>query len=177
MNDPLSEWLGLQPKWSIAFPETHFSLARPVNQPVVDDHDAMVVFGDSSAIYAAMITDPGQKPFTPIAATTIIHGWTVEDGNLYFVDGVDLISWDLRDFAKRHSLQLVDDASVATARAALDELNKAIQSVEWATFLEQAEDEWERLTAQQAASLSPSDERDRLDALAPDYFGMLRALR
>src|SRR6185369_10862263 len=60
---------------------------------------------------------------------------------------------------------------------ALGELNKAIQSVEWATFLEQAEDEWERLTAQQAASLSPSDERDRLDALAADYFGMLRALR
>src|SRR6185369_9328008 len=134
MNDPLSEWLGLQPKWSIAFPETHFSLAKPVNQPVVDDHDAMVVFGDSSAIYAAKITDPGQKAFTPITATTIIHGWTVDDGNLYFVDGVDLIVWNLGDFAKRHTLRLVEDASLPTATAALADLNKALQSVEWATL-------------------------------------------
>src|SRR5689334_21182998 len=147
-HDILAPWLGLQPKWTIPFAKSYLSLVRPVNQPVVDDPDALVVIGDSSAIYAAKVTDPGQQALPRITAATYIHGSIIDDGNLYFVDGVELIAWNLGDFTKRHSLQLVDASELPTAQAALEDLKKALQSVEWATLLEQAEDEWLRLTAQ-----------------------------
>jgi hypothetical protein len=101
----------------------------------------------------------------------------LDAGKLYVVDGVEIALWNLGDGVKTHSLQLVADDDAAKARAALLDLKKAIQSVEWATLLEQAEDEWIRLTTQQVATPPPSDERDRLDALAADYFAMLRAMR
>ncbi len=179
-DSPLSALPGLQPKTSIAFANSHASLVRSMNQPLVDDDDGLIIFGDSSSIYLARVADPGQAPYPKlptIKATTFIHGWVLDVDKLYVLDGVELTMWNLGEGVKLHSLQLVDDTSVATARAALGELNKALQSVEWATLLEQAEDEWVRLTAQQAACPSPSAERDRLDALAADYFAMLQAMR
>lgn len=136
--------VGLQPKWNIPFPGSHASLVRSMNQPVIDDHDGLVIFGDSSAIHLARVSDPGQGPYTKlptIKATTFIHGWVIDTGNLYVVDGLELTVWNLGEGVKQHTLQLVDDTDVTTARAALGELNKAIQSAEWAALLEQAEDE------------------------------------
>ena len=80
--------------------------------------------------------------------------------------------------AKGQTLKLVKDpAEIAQANEALGELRKAIQRVEWSTLLEQAEDEWVRLTTQQSAAAPFSDERDRLDNLAADYYRMLKGLR
>ena len=181
MNDnPLREYLAMPPKWSIPFVGFHASLVRPMNQPIIDDDDGLVIFGNSSALYLARIADPGQEPYAKlktIPATTFIHGCVLDAGKLYVVDGVEIALWNLGDGVKTHSLQLVADDDAAKARAALLDLKKAIQSVEWATLLEQAEDEWIRLTTQQVATPPPSDERDRLDALAADYFAMLRAMR
>lgn len=177
MHEFLSEWLGLPPKWTIAFSNSHLPLGRPVTPPVIDDGDALVVFGDSSAIYVAKITEGGQQAYLTIPATTYIHGWVIDSNDLYILDGVQVVMWSLIQKTKLYSLQLIDDSDVATAQTAFGELKKAQQSVEWATFLEQAEDEWVRLTAQQAACPSPSDERDHLDALAEDYFLMLKAIR
>ena len=179
-ENPLSAYLALTPKWPIAFDKSYASLVRPMNQPIFDDENGLVIFGDSSAIYLARVADPGQAPYSKlpkIKATTFIHGWSLDAGNLYVTDGVEVSMWNLLDGVKTHTLQLVDDTEVAAARAAMVDFNKAIQSVEWATLLEQAEDEWIRLTTQQAAAPHPSDERDRLDTLAADYFHMLTALR
>lgn len=179
-ENPLSAFLALAPKWPIAFDKSYASLARPMNQPIFDDGNGLVIFGDSSAIYLAKVADPGQAAYPKlpkIKATTFIHGWSLDAGNLYVSDGVEVSLWNLGDGVKTHTLQLVDDTDLAAARAAMTELNKAIQTVEWATLLEQAEDEWIRLTAQQVAAPQPSDERDRLDALAADYFHMLTAMR
>lgn len=165
MSDRLLNTLvGLQPKWTITFQGSHASLTRPVNQPIFDDDpDGLVIFGDSSAIYLARVANPGQGPYTKlpsIKATTFIHGWALDAGNLYVVDGVELSVWNLGDAVKRHTLKLVADDDVTTAIAALAELKKAIQCAEWAMFLEQAEDELARLT-------TPSS----------DYVRMVEALR
>ena len=104
------------------------------------------------------MADPGQAAYPKlpkIKATTFIHGWSLDAGNLYVTDGVEVSVWNLGDAVKTHTLQLVDATDVAPALAAMTELTKAIQTVEWATLLEQAEDEWIRLTAQQVAALSP----------------------
>lgn len=170
----------LPPKATITFPGSYTSLVRTMNQPVIDDPDGFVIFGDSSSLYIGIVGETGQGryPKLPtIKATTHIHGWVLGAGNLYVVDGVELAMWNLGDAVKRHTLQLVPDADLTKAHTSLSDLNKALQRVEWATFLEQAEEEWTRVTTQQAATPSPSDERDRIDALASDYFAMLMAIR
>jgi hypothetical protein len=93
------------------------------------------------------------------------------------LDGVELSAWDLRDGQKRESIKLLKGDDAAQAIEALGDLKKGMQRVEWATLLEQAEDDWVRLTRQQSASQPLSDERDRLDALVADYFQMLLAMR
>src|SRR5215203_2357432 len=163
-DSSLNALVGLQPKWNIPFVGSHASLARPMNQPIFDDDpDGLVIFGDSSAIYLARVASPGQGPYSKlpsIKATTFIHGWALDAGNLFVMDGVELNVWNLGDAVKRHTLQLLSDQDATAARAVLGELKKAIQSAEWATLLEQAEDEWAHLTPPQ-----------------PDYLHMLEALR
>jgi hypothetical protein len=69
-----------------------------MSQPVIDDPDGLVIFGDSSALYLAKVADPGQGPYSKlptIKATTYIHGWVLDLGNLYVVDGVELTMWNL----------------------------------------------------------------------------------
>src|SRR6266478_1493934 len=170
----------LQPKWSISF-KTRSSLARTINQPVlVDNPVGLVIFGDTSMIYLAQVADPGASVYGTLGtvkATTYIHGWTVNSGRLYVLDGVELAAWDLRDGVKRETIRLLKEPEAKQAIEALNDLQKAIQRVEWATLLEQSEDEWVRLTAQQEAAAPLSDERDRLDTLAWDYFRMLKGLR
>ncbi len=170
----------LQPKWSINF-KTRSTLALEISQPlIVDNPVGLVVFGDTSTIYLAQVADPGADAYShlpTIKATTYIHGWTVNSGRLYVLDGVELSAWDLRDGQKRESIKLLKGDDAAKATEALGDLKKAIQRVEWATLLEQAEDDWVRLTRQQSAAQPLSEERDRLDLLASDYFHMLVALR
>lgn len=136
---------GLQPKWTVTFTGVHASLTRPINQLIFDDEpDGLIIFGNSSAIYLARVANPGQGPYTKlptIKATTFIHGWALDAGNLYVLDGVELSVWNLGDAVKKHTLKLLADDEVTIALAALGELQKAIQSAEWAAFLEQAEDE------------------------------------
>src|SRR5215211_4094773 len=155
---------GIPPKWTIVFLNSHASLVRPINQPIFDDDpDGLVIFGDSSAIYLGRVGSPGQGPYAKlpfIKATTYIHGWGLDAGKLYVLDGVELSMWDLGDAVKRHTLQLVAEPDATPARSALGELKKAIQGAEWAALLEQAEDEWARITPPQA-----------------DYLRMLEALR
>jgi hypothetical protein len=181
MSDNTSGAAGdLQPKWSISF-KTRSSLSRMINQPlIVDNPVGLVIFGDTATIYLAQVADPGAGVYerlSSVKATTYIHGWAVNSGRLYVLDGVELSSWDLRDGTKRESLKLLKDADAKQAVEALGELQKAIQRVEWATLLEQTEDEWVRLAAQQSAATPLSDERERLDELASDYFRMLKSMR
>lgn len=171
----------LQPQVSITF-DQRASLTRTMNQPViVDDPAGLVVFGDTTAIHLAEVVSSGAEvyPRLPIIkATTYIHGWTVSVGKIYVLDGVELSAWDISTGQKATALKLIrDNSKVAQANAALADLQKSIQKVEWATLLEQAEDEWLRLTAQQSAAAPSSDERDRLDTLATDFFRMLKGLR
>ncbi|HEX5876370.1 MAG TPA: hypothetical protein VFY60_17100 [Pyrinomonadaceae bacterium] len=167
-------------KYRIEF-EARGSLSRTVTAPVaMNDPVGLVLFGDSSAIYIAHVTDSGSWPYpklSSIRATTYIHGWALNAGKLYLLDGFELSYWDVPEGRKTRSLNLLGDTDATTATAALKELQKATQRVEWATLLEQAEDEWVKLTAEQAAAKPGSDERDRLDNLAADYLKMLRALR
>ena len=168
----------LPPKTTISFTDHYASPVRTMHQPVIDDHNGLIVFGDSLGLYIGLVGESGTRFRVPfIKADTYIHGWAISDGSLYIVDGINLLMWSLVDAERRHTLKLVADDVAADALKALDGLNKAIQSAEWAVLLEQAEDEWIRLTAQQAAAPSPSDERDRLDKLAADYFPMLVAIR
>ena len=171
----------LQPKFVINF-NLRASLARQISQPlIVDEPVGLVVFSDSSAVYLAQVADPGAgmyKTLGTVKANTYIHGWSVSSGRLYVLDGVELAAWDLREGTKKEKLNLIKDpAEIQKATDALRDLQKAIQRVEWATLLEQAEDEWVRLVAQQSAAPPSSEERDRLDTLASDYFRMLRSLR
>ena len=163
-DSPRDVPVGFAPKWNIPFLNSHASLVRPVNQPIFDDDpDGLVIFGDSTAIYLARIGNPGQGVYAKlptIKATTFIHGWALDAGKLYVIDGAELAVWDLGEAVKRHTVQLVSDQDAVTARAAWGELKKAIQSAEWATLLEQAEDEWTRLTPPQ-----------------PEFLPMLEALR
>ena len=170
--------LTLTPKTTINFPNAFTSLVRTMNQPVIDDLNGLIIFGDSSALYIGLVGEQGTRYKLPvIKAATYIHGWVISSGILYVVDGIELAMWNLGDAEKRHVLKLVADDDAGTAVKALDELNAATQSADWAALLEQAEEEWTRLTIQQAAAPSPSDERDRLDALAASYFAMLVAIR
>jgi hypothetical protein len=148
IKSPPNASIGLTPKWKIPFPTFHASLARPLKPLLFDDDpDGLIIFGDSSAIYFAQVsTGSGVYGKLPtIKATTYIHGWALDAGSLYVLDGVDLTKWDLGEAAKRHTVQLVAEPDATTARTALGELKKAIQSAEWAAFLEQAEDEHDRL--------------------------------
>lgn len=182
MSDDLLGAAGdLQPAVSIDF-KLPASLARTMNQPVIVDNPAgLVVFGNTAMIYLAEVISSGATIYErlpSIKATTYIHGWTVSAGKIYVLDGVELTMWDIRSGKKEPTLKLIRDASKVTqANAALGELQKVIQKVEWATLLEQAEDEWLRLTTQQSAAAPATDERDRLDTLATDFFRMLKALR
>ena len=171
----------LQPQVAINF-NLRASLARMMSAPViVDGIVGLAIFGNSSEIYLAHVPDKGGDVYVAlpsVTATTYIHGWTVQSGKLYVLDGVELAMWDLSEGKKGRAINLVKDPeAIAQATTALADLQKAIQRVEWATLLEQAEDEWLRLTSQQSAAPPFSDERDRLDSLAAAYFHMLKELR
>lgn len=179
-NETLTAPGDLAPKWSINF-NTRASLARSFGQPaIVDDPVGLVVFGDSSAVYLAQVQDPGAGVYAKlpsIKATTYIHGWTANSGRLYVLDGVELSAWDLRDGQKRESISLLKGDDAKNATTALADLQKATQRLEWATLLEQAEDDWLRVTAKQNAARPVSAERDELDTTAADFFRMLKSLR
>src|ERR1043165_3531758 len=154
-NEPLGAPGDLQPKWTIPF-NARATLSRTFNQPfIVDDPVGLVVFGDSTAIYLAQVTDPGAGVYAKlgtIKAQTYIHGWNVSSGRLYVLDGVELAAWDLRKGTKDETLNLLKDAEAKKANDALAELEKALKRVEWATMLEQAEEDWIRLTTKQNAA-------------------------
>ena len=180
-NDVVGAPGDLQPQVAVNF-NLRASLARPMSAPViVDGIVGLAVFGNTSGLYLAEVPAKGAAVYSRLSsvrATTYIHGWTVHMGKLYVLDGVELSMWDLSSGAKGQALNLVKDpAEITQANEALGELRKAIQRVEWATLLEQAEDEWVRLTSQQGAAAPFSDERDRLDNLAADYYHMLKTLR
>src|SRR5829696_2946948 len=172
------------PKYHVDF-NLRGSLARAMKPPVVvNDPIRLVIFGDSSTIYLAQVTDSAAVPYAPlksIKATTYIHGWSVdraeETVRLYFVDGVELCLWDLKEGKKLHGLNLLRDAEYTTATQSLTNLQKVTQRVEWAMLLDQAEDEWVKLTAERNAAEPGSAERDRLDQLTEDFLPVLRALR
>jgi len=170
----------LQPKYEIEF-DTPGSLARAANAPIaMNDPVGLVIFGDSSAIYIAHVTDSGAAPYShlsSIPATTYIHGWSLLSGKLYVIDGIKLSYWDVSEGTELRSQALLTNTEATTAAAALKELQKATQRVEWATFLEQAEAEFVKLTAEQQAARPGTPDRDRLDRLVADYLKMLRALR
>ena len=180
-NDAVGAPGDLQPQVAINF-NLRASLARTMSAPViVDGIVGLAIFGNTSELYLAHVPDKGGDVYAPLSsvkATTYIHGWTVHVGKLYVLDGVELSMWDLSSGQKGQTLNLVKDpAAIAQSNQALGELRKAIQRVEWATLLEQAEDEWLGLTKQQNAAVPSSDERDRLDTVAADYFRMLKTLR
>lgn len=162
-DDPPNPSAGLAPKWKVVFPGSRASLVRPINQPIFDDDpDGLVIFGDSSTIYMAKVGS-GAAPYTklsPLKATTFFHGWALDAGNLYVMDGGELSVWNLADGVKRHSVQLLVDPELTYARSAWEMVRLGIQFNEWATFLEQAEDEYARQTPRQ-----------------PDFLKMLQALR
>jgi hypothetical protein len=167
------------PKSNIDF-QTRASLSRPFFQPtIVDDPVGLVGFGDSSALHFALVTDPGAGRYSKLAITakTYIHGWTVNSGRLYVLDGVELTAYDIRKGVKEESQSLLTDTEATTATNALVDLKKAEQRFEWATLLELAEDDWVRITAKQSAAPVPSAERDQLDILAAEFFRMLKSLR
>jgi hypothetical protein len=170
----------LPAKWTIDF-KLRASLSRPIQQPmIIDDPVGLAAFGDSSIIFFAWVTDPGAGVYTPmpnIKATTYIHGWTVSSGWIYVLDGVELIAYDLRTGNKAATLALLSGADAQAANDALAKLQKAQQKFEWATLLELAEDEWGRVTAEQAAAPLGSAKRDELDVVATDFFRMLKELR
>ena len=162
-DDPLNPSAGLAPKWKIIFPSSHASLNRIINQPIFDDDpDGLVIFGDNSTIYMAKVGS-GAAPYTklsPLKATEFFHGWALDAGNLYVLDGAELSVWNLGDGVKRHSVQLLSGLELETARRFWDEMRGAIQFNEWATLLEQAEDEYARQNPPQ-----------------PEFRTMLSALR
>ncbi|HEX5876371.1 MAG TPA: hypothetical protein VFY60_17105, partial [Pyrinomonadaceae bacterium] len=180
----------LSPKYNVNF-NLRGSLSRAMNPPLVVSMPRLVIFGDSSAIYLAQVSDVTGSPYprlSCIKAQIYIHGWAVQPRDwsgvdaddtvkLYVVDGFELSAWDLVEGKKLRARNLVRDADLAIARPALDNLQTATQKVEWATLLEQAEDEWVKLTAERSAAEPGSDERERLDLLAADYLRVLRALR
>ena len=171
----------LTPTYDIDF-EVPGSLTRPMSQPlVVDNPVGLVIFGDSSAIYLAHIPDPGSEPYKrlpTIKAHTYIHGWAVNAGTLYVLDGVELSGWELLTGNKTTKINLITDANEVTAATLLlRKLKEAIQCAEWGTMLEQAEDEFERITAEQSAAPPGSPDRANLDALATDFLKMLKELR
>src|ERR1044071_3887472 len=136
MSDiPLDPSLGIATRWKIAFSPSRASVVRPFHTPIFDDDpNGLVIFGDSSAIYMAKVAS-GAAPYSklsPLKATTYIHGWAWDAGNLYVIDGVELSAGNLGDAAKRHSVQLVSDADAPTAKKALTDLKNAIQIAEWA---------------------------------------------
>ena len=160
--------------------QTRASLSRPFFQPtIIDDPVGLVGFGDSSALYFALVTDPGagRYPKLAITAKTYIHGWTANSGRLYVLDGFELTAWDIRNGVAQETIKLLADTEAETATAAIAELKKAMQRFEWATLLELAEDDWVRITAKQNAAPPFSAERDQLDTQAADSFRMLRSLR
>lgn len=178
-NETLSAPGDLAPKWSINF-NTRASLARSLGQPViVDDPVGLVIFGDTSTIYLAQVQDPGAGVYAklPFIKGNYIHGWTVNSGRLYVLDGVELAAWDLREGQKRETINLLKGDDAKNALTALEGLKQAQQRLEWAMLLEQAEDEWLRVTAKQNAVAPVSTERDQLDTVAADFFRLLKSVR
>ncbi|HVF22428.1 MAG TPA: hypothetical protein VM941_05105, partial [Pyrinomonadaceae bacterium] len=178
-NDPLTAPGDLSPKYNIPF-NVRASLSRSFFQPtIIDDPVGLVGFGDSSALYFSLVTDPGAGRYDKLAITakTYIHGWTANSGRLYVLDGAELSAYDIRDGAKRESISLLSSTETQTANTALADLKKATQRFEWATLLDLAEDDWVRITAKQSAAPPFSAERDQLDTLAADFFRMLKSLR
>ena len=182
MNDSVfSTGEVLEPTYDIDF-NVSGSLARPIAQPlVVDNPVGLVIFGNTSAIYLAHVPDPGSQPYKPlpiIKAHTYIHGWAVNAGKLYVLDGIELSMWDLLTGKQSAKINLITHAPhAAEAAARLGDLQAQIHRVEWATMLEQSEDEFVRITAEQAAAPTGSEERARLDELATDFLKMLTELR
>ena len=162
-DDPLNPSAGLAPKWKIPFSGSRASLVRPIIQPIFDDDpDGLIIFGDSSTIYMAKVGS-GAAPYTkmsPFKAKTFFHGWALDAGNLYVMDGAELSVWNLADADKRHSVQLLSEPELSLARSAYTMVGSGIQFNEWATFLEEAEDEYAHQTPPQ-----------------PDFLKMLQALR
>ena len=85
----------LQPQVAINF-SLRASLARTMSAPViVDGIVGLAIFGNSSAIYLAHVPDKGGDVYAAlpsVTATTYIHGWTVQSGKLYVLDGVELVN-------------------------------------------------------------------------------------
>jgi len=124
----------LQPQVAINF-SLRASLARTMSAPViVDGIVGLAIFGNSSAIYLAHVPDKGGDVYAAlpsVTATTYIHGWTVQSGKLYVLDGVELAMWDLSEGKKGKSINLVrEPEAIAQATVSVGDLQKAIQRVE-----------------------------------------------
>ena len=162
-DDPLNPSAGLAPKWKINFTGSYASLNRIIYQPIFDDDpDGLVIFGDNSTIYMAKVAS-GAAPYTklsPMKAKEFFHGWALDAGDLYVLDGSELSVWNLGAAVKRESVQLLSGSEYENARYFWQQLRGAIQFNEWATLLEQAEDEYARQNPPQ-----------------PEFRTMLSALR
>jgi hypothetical protein len=157
------------------------SLSRQISQPkIVDSPVGLAVFGDTANIYLAQVVDPGAGVYSHlgnIKAKTYIHGWTATGGWMYVLDGVELFAYGLLRGEQSASKALLTGDEAEKAVGALTKLKEAQQKVEWATLLELAEDEWIRVTAEQAAAAPGSADRDKMDIVAADFFRMLTELR
>ena len=59
-------------KYQIEF-DARGSLSRAVTAPVaMNDPVGLVLFGDSSAIYIAHVTDSGASPYTPLSSIPVL---------------------------------------------------------------------------------------------------------
>jgi hypothetical protein len=150
-----------------------------MSQPIIINGTGIAIFGDASTIYIAQVSSSGGGEYTPlptIKAKSFFHGWAVDSGNLYVLDGPELSMWHLSDGTKsRNVIKLTDYED--DEKQKLKEYQEALQRAEWATLLEQCEEEYIRLTADQNKAQSDSDERNQLDVLASDLYGMLKNLR
>ena len=113
----------LSPKYNINF-NLRGSLSRAMNRPLVVSMPRLVIFGDSSALYLAQVTDVTGSPYfrlSCIKAQSYIHGWAVQPRDwsgavaddtvkLFVVDGLELSMWDLVEGKKLRARNLVADA-------------------------------------------------------------------
>jgi len=70
----------------------------------------VVLFGDSSAIDIGHVTDSGSSPYgrlSSIPAATYIHGWSLNSGKLYLLEGIELSYWDIGEGKKLRSQALL----------------------------------------------------------------------
>ncbi len=174
----------LKTKWKSVFESPRALLNGEMRQPQASPEAGVLVSGDETTIYVVSITDSGTTRWY-ISAKSIFHGWTVAGTSLYVVDGPEASVWDLTAEWDMKSAATSPKPVKAfrLAEFGADENRKvtewktALQRAEWARLLEQAEEEWPVLTAEQNAAPAGSPDRDRLDALAADVYAMMRSLR